>query len=87
MKLKSDFVSYCNDGENLLVPVGNSTGFHGVVRGNHVFGEILELLRQETTEQAIVSALKTRYDAADGAIEQDVAKALSQLREIGAIDE
>ena len=86
MKLKAEFITHVTGTEALLVPTGGA-GFSGLVRGNKTFGAVLELLKQNTTEAAIVAALKERFDAPDGAIEADVKRALSELRKIGALDE
>jgi len=86
MKLNKEFLLHNFGDESILVPTG-SAGFSGMVKGNQTLGAILELLKEETTEQKIVEALKSRFEAADGAIEADVAKALSELRRIGALDE
>ena len=86
MKLKKSFITHNTDSESLLVPAGGA-GFSGLVRGNRTLGEILKLLKDDTTEEAIVSALKERFDAPEGAIEKDVAKALAELRRIWALDE
>ena len=45
------------------------------------------MLRDETTEVKIVSAMKARFDAPEEIISRDVKKALEGLRKIGAIDE
>ena len=86
MKLKNEYITHDTGTESLLVPTGRAS-FSGLVKGNKTLGAILELLKTETTEAEIVSALKSRYDAPEGAIERDVAKALSELRNIGALDE
>lgn len=86
MKLKSEFIPYNTDTESLLVPAGGA-GWSGLVRGNRTLGTILELLKSETSEEAIVSSMKTRFDAPEDVIAADVKKALENLREIGAIDE
>ena len=57
-----------------------------MVRGNRTLGAILELLREDTTEERIVAAMKKRFDAPEERIAADVKKALSELRKIGAID-
>jgi len=50
------------DDQIIAVPVGDSAGeFRGVVRLNDSAAEIFELLKQETTEEAVVAALKERY--------------------------
>lgn len=86
MKLNENFLLYNSDGETVLVPTGKAE-FSGVVRGNATFGAILQLLKTETTEEQIVASLKSEFSAPEGAIERDVAKALFELRQIGAIDE
>ena len=86
MKLSEKFIFHSVEGEAMLVPTGGA-GFSGIVRGNKTLGAVLGCLRNETTEAAIVEALKARFDAPDGAVERDVAKALAALRKIGAIDE
>ena len=86
MKLNKEFLLHNFGDESILVPTG-SAGFSGMVKGNQTLGAILELLKEETTEQKIVEALKSRFEAPNGAIEADVAKALNELRRIGALDE
>ena len=86
MKLSKDFILHEADGQTMLVPTGNA-GFSGLVRGNKTLGAVLDCLKSETIEEDIVKALKTRFDAPEGAVERDVAKALEALRKIGAIDE
>lgn len=86
MKLNKDFLVHNSGGESILVPSGNA-GFSGVVRGNKTLGAILDLLKTETTEDDIISAMKQRFDAPEGAVERDVRKTLEELRKIGALDE
>lgn len=86
MRLNPEFVSVPMAGKTVLVPTGKSD-FHGMVRGNKTFAAILGLLREETTEKALVAAMKERFDAPEGAIEKDVARALTELRRVGALEE
>lgn len=86
MKLKNEFITHDTGTESLLVPTGKAS-FSGLVKGNKTLGAILELLKTGTTEADLIAALKSRFDAPEGAIERDVAKALSELRKIGALDE
>lgn len=86
MKLKKEFLVHNAGGETVLVPTGGA-GFSGVMRGNRSLGAILELLRSDTTEEALVSAMRARFEAPEGKIEADVRKALAELRGIGALDE
>ena len=85
MKLKEEFVVH-NTGEEIVIVGTGDSGFSGVVRGNNTLGAILELLSEDVTEEQIVSAMKARFEAPEGAIERDVSRAVGELRRIGAID-
>ena len=69
----------------MLVATG-SAKFSGIVKGNKTTGDVLELLKTETTEAEIVKKMHAKYDAPEGAIERDVRKIINELRKIGAID-
>ena len=86
MKLNSDFLFHTVGEDFVLVPSGNAA-FSGMVRGNKTLGVVLELLKTDTTEEEIVSAMRKRFSAPDGVIEQDVKSTLEKLREIGALQE
>ncbi len=86
MKLKKEFLTHDTGKESLLVPTG-AAEFSGLVKGNKTLGAILALLKQETTEEGIVAAMKARFDAPEEVIARDVKKALTELRKIGAIEE
>ncbi len=85
MRLRKDFIIHESDGEFLLVGTGTAP-FSGVVKGNKTLGAILNMLREETSEEEIVRTLKARFDAPEDVIAGDVEKALAGLRGIGAID-
>ena len=86
MKLKKEFITHDTGAESLQVPTG-AAGFAGLVKGNKTLGAILELLKQDTTEKEIITAMKARFDAPEEVIARNVNKALTELRKIGAIDE
>ena len=86
MKLKKEFIVHRTGEESYLVPSGRAE-FSGIVKGNATLGAILELLKSETSEEAVVQTLCERFDASEEQIGQDVKKVLDSLREIGAIDE
>lgn len=86
MKLKREFITHESGGESLLVPT-DKAGFAGLVKGNKTLGAILELLKQDITEEEIVASMKRLFEAPEGAVERDVRKALDALRGIGALDE
>lgn len=86
MKLKKEYITHNSSDESLLVPSG-SAAFAGIVRGNQTFGAILELLREETDEEAVIRAMCERYNGDREIIARDVHRALTELRSIGALDE
>jgi hypothetical protein len=86
MKLNKEFLIHNTGDESILVPTGNAE-FSGVVRGNNTLGAILELLKTDATEAEIIAAMKARFEAPEGDIERDVAKVVSELQKIGALDE
>ena len=86
MKLKKGFITYDTDSESMLIPSG-SVSFSGLVKGNRTLGAILTLLKEETSEAEIIASMKNRFDAPEEVIASDVAKVLSELRSIGALDE
>ena len=86
MKLKKGFITHDTGNESILVPMGGA-GWSGVVKGNKTLGVILDLLKEDTTETAIIDAMKQRFNAPEDVITRDVEKVLSELRKIGALDE
>ena len=86
MKLKKEFIPYDTGAESLLVPTGDA-GWAGLVKGNKTLGAILSLLKEDTTEETVITAMKARFDAPEELIARDVGKALAELRKIGALDE
>ena len=45
------------------------------------------MLKNDTTEEAVIAAMKARFNAPEEIIARDVKKALSELRRIGALEE
>ncbi len=86
MKLKKGFVTHERGGETMLVAAG-CTGFNGMVRCNRTAGFVVEQLKNDTTESALVEAMLAAFDATPEQAADAVAKVLAQLREIGALDE
>lgn len=86
MKLSKNFLTHRNGNDTVIVPTGNA-GFSGIVQGNETLGVIIELLREDATEQQIIDKMAEEYDAPRAEIEKDVAKVIGGLRKIGAIDE
>lgn len=86
MKLSKNFLTHKAGNDTVIVPTGNA-GFSGVVQGNETLGVILDLLKEDTTEQQIINKMAEQYDASRAEIEKDVISVISGLRKIGAIDE
>ncbi|MBR1862926.1 MAG: PqqD family protein [Ruminococcus sp.] len=85
MKLKKDFIVHETKKETMLVATG-SAKFSGLVKGNKMLGEVLGLMKEDTTEAEIVRKMREKYDAPEGRIEADVHKVVTELRAIGAIE-
>ena len=86
MKLKSCFITHDTVDEHITVSSGG-VSFNGLIRSNKTAGFIVECLKEETTEDAIIEKMLEKYDAPRELIASDVAKILGNLRKIGAIDE
>ena len=88
MKLKYSFETVDMGNEIILVPVGEGAEkVHGVVKLNHEGREILELLKEETSEEAIVSSLANKYENDRATLMSYVLKAIENLRNYGLLTE
>ena len=86
MKLNNDFLVHTSGNETVVVPTGKAS-FSGIVKGNLTLGAMLEILKNDVSEEELIKKMKEQYDAPDGAIEKDIRKLLGSLRKIGALDE
>jgi len=86
MKLKDTFVTHMSDNVQILIDAGG-TNFVGLVRSNASAAYIVDLLRTETTQEAIVDAMCERYEAPRSVIAKDVEEIINKLRSIHALDE
>lgn len=86
MKLKPEIISMNIDETQYLVPVGG-VAFRGIIRGNTTAGFILEQLKEDTCEEAIVDAICTEYNAPRDTVLSDVRFIIDELRGIGALEE
>ena len=86
MKLKDSFMTQEVDGIQFLVPVGQEF-FSGIVRSNPTAAFIVDWLKQDTSEEAIVEAMSREYDAPRERSAADVAEILGILRRIRALEE
>ncbi len=86
MRLRSDFITQDIDDVRFIVPVGNES-FSGLVKGNKTAAFIVDLLKEDTTEDKIVDAMCAKYNASHEVIASDVSMVLGKLRSINAIEE
>ena len=86
MKLKPGFVTHNLGKEQMMVAAGPAAKlFHGLVRSNETAAFIINCLKKETSEAAIVDAMLEQYEAPRETVERDVHRVVEQLREIGAL--
>ena len=87
MKLKTGFITHNVGKEQMMVAAGPAAKlFHGLVRSNETAAFIINCLKKETTEAAIVDAMQEQYEAPRETVERDVRRVVEQLREIGALE-
>ena len=86
MKLNKNFLVH-NTGKEVVVVPTSEAAFSGVVKGNRTLGVILELLEKETTEEKMIDAMCSRFDASRETIAEDVRSTIDRLKKIGAIDD
>ena len=87
MKLDSKFLTHTTRGEHYMIPTSD-TKFKGIAKNNETAAFIIECLKNETTESAIVDELLSNYMGADrSTVQQDVSNIINTLRSIGAIEE
>ena len=88
MKLKYEFETTELGDEIIAVPVGdNALDFKGVLNLNGTAADILKLLKTETTEAELVSALAKNYDATAEELAAAVKDFVAQLRKEALLTE
>ena len=58
----------------------------GLVKGNKMLGEMLSLMKEDTTEEEVACKMREKFDAPAGKIEEDDLRVVTVLRKIGAIE-
>ncbi|MDO4340964.1 MAG: PqqD family protein [Eubacteriales bacterium] len=87
MKLEDEFITHETDGGEQIMVAAGEIHFAGLVRSNESAAFIVNCLKTETTKEAIINAMASKYDASEDIIAKDVERILGQLRSIGALDE
>ena len=87
MRLNPKFLTHETKGEHYMISTSD-TAFKGIVKNNETAAFIVECLKADTTESAIVDKLLAEYKGADRpTVERDVANIFGKLHSIGAIEE
>lgn len=86
MKLNENFLTQEIDDTQVMVATGD-TAFNGIIRSNQTAAEIVDLMKEETTRDAVVDKMCAKYDASRDEIAADVDMVIATLRKVGALDE
>ena len=86
MKLSDKFILH-KSGKNYTMVCVDADLFSGIIRVNKTTAEIVELLKEDTTEQDIIDAMNAKYNGAEQEVEEDVAMVIQRLRKLGALVE
>lgn len=88
MKLKYNFAIQEVTDFWAAVPVGkDAKKYHGVMSLNESAKDMMELLRDDITEEQLVKKMLDTYDVPEEQLRRDVAELLQQLREADVLDE
>ena len=88
MKLKYTFEMMEVDEQTMAVPVGDGAEkFHGILKLNDSAAAILELLKEDTTLEAVTEKLLEQFDSSKEGMEEYVTDYVNQLKEAGLIIE
>ncbi len=88
MRLKYSYEKMELNGRIFAIPVGDEADdCHGAVKMNGTAAAIFELLKKDTTEEAIVEAMEKEYDVAREVLSADVKRYIQAFREKGLLAE
>ena len=87
MKLDPRFLTHVTRGEHYMISTSD-TKFKGIVKNNETAAFIIECLKADTTENAIVDNILAEYTGAERpTVERDVKNIIGKLVSIGALAE
>ncbi|MBR3634661.1 MAG: PqqD family protein, partial [Lachnospiraceae bacterium] len=61
--------------------------FSGIIKSNKSAAFVVELLKEEHTEEELVEALYNKYDAPKEILKSDLNNLMDKLRKVGALAE
>lgn len=86
MHLKYTFETMELDDRSVAVPVGpGANDFHGILKLNETAVFILNLLKNEITEEEIVEAMEKEYNVSRDVLAADVHRYVSDFMEKGLL--
>lgn len=86
MKIKNIFEEELVGTETVMVSL-DSTVLNGIVRTNETASFIISCLKNDITEERIISNVCNRYNVCEDVARQGVSKILVQLRNLDLIEE
>lgn len=86
MKLNPNFIIQEIEDAQFLIPI-ESKEFHGIVKYNKTAAFVVNCLKEDTTKEAILSAMCDQYDAPKETLAAGLEATLTKLREVGALEE
>lgn len=87
MKIKKDFMLRTVGGQQMVVPLGEtSKKLHGVIHLNEVGAFLWKLLERDCTEEGLISAVVSEYDVSAEVARTDIEAFLNSLREASILE-
>lgn len=87
VKLKYTFEIMELDDQKMAVPVGDGADeFHGILKLNTSAAAIFELLKEDTTEDAVIAKLLETYDIEEDELKTYVHEYIEELKGSGFVE-
>lgn len=87
MKIKNDFIVKEISGSTVVIPVGNRVAdFNGMLKLNETGVFLFNLLKNDTTIEALVQSLVNEYEVTKEKANEDVITFVNKLKEADIIE-
>lgn len=87
MKIKNDFIVKEISGSTVVIPVGNRVAdFNGMLKLNETGVFLFNLLKDNTTIEALVQSLVNEYEVTKEKANEDVVSFVNKLKEADIIE-
>ncbi|MCH5320639.1 MAG: PqqD family protein [Eubacterium sp.] len=88
MKLKEGFVTHQIQNTQVMIATGDAAKhFNGLVRSNETSAFIVDCLKSETTEEAVIDRLLEEYNVPREVAAKDVHDVIEKLKSIDALSD